>query len=384
MVPPHELFTAPIEDVVLGVHITFIGLPNASEYQEYAMRLGAFLRHHHFQKSTFSEQGAALSVSNSSLDKQGFPKPDHPKTKDSSNTTPLRKPDPSKRYHYADKTVDISQCHPSQVHNNSGDDYYNSNGYEWQSGVVEARTDTLGFPEGTGTISDTDEDVIDLIGDEIFGRIHWRASCIHSDIMALDAGPYEAQAEVAVSDEDEAMADVGDSKHQLFVDAVQDIYDNAQLLSPLLARRKVRNFVKRSQRNIDLLKESISEFEKLITSQDDEVDSSKVDDASSSETVGEKPKQSHTMQTDAVSEAQANSEFLAQNRTSDGGRLTMGDQIGFHHVSSDMFGCNNQRPVRNAKVSKKLGNTVSSLSSVDEEYYAPEKKKGTEFFAFGM
>lgn len=150
MIPPHELFTTPIDEVVLGVHITFMGLPNASDYQDYAFKLGYFLRTHHLQKSAFSQQGAAFSVAKDSLDDHGFPKPQSSRdTSVVSLKVALPDPDPKKFYYYNDRTVNVTKCHPSMVLDSNNENYYSSDGHEWQASstnCVRSDLDEFGFP----------------------------------------------------------------------------------------------------------------------------------------------------------------------------------------------------------------------------------------------
>jgi hypothetical protein len=97
------------------------------------------------------------------------------------------------------------------------------------------------------------------------------------------------------------------SKHEKYVDIVEEIVDILTTLKSLSERRKVRSFVNRSARQIHLLKEQIKMFEELGRMPADgklQVKEIVASNNASSQT------ESSLMQSDALSEKEAQQQFL--------------------------------------------------------------------------
>jgi len=174
---------------------------------------------------------------------------------------------------------------------------------------------------------------------------------------------------------------VNTSKHEQYVDIVEEIVDILTTLKSLTERRKVRSFVNRSARQIHLLKEQIKMFEELGRMPADGKLEVKEIVASNNATT---QTDSSLMQSDALSLTEAQQQFLATT-TDVTGRAPPSEAkntMGFTTRRPDLYGSTSQKPTRNAQASTKLSNTGGTFSGVAEEYN-PNRRDGSEFFAFG-
>jgi len=176
---------------------------------------------------------------------------------------------------------------------------------------------------------------------------------------------------------------VNTSKHEQYVDIVEEIVDVLTTLKSLTERKKIRSFVNRSARQIAILKEQIKMFEELGRIPAD--GKLQVKEIVSSNNASSQT-DSSLMQSDALSENEAQKQFL-ENTTDETGRSPPQQAVntmGFTKRMPDMYSSTPQRPNRNAQASTKLSNTGVNFSGVEDDYNPnPNRRGASEFFAFG-
>lgn len=171
------------------------------------------------------------------------------------------------------------------------------------------------------------------------------------------------------------------SKHEQYVDCVEDIVDILTTLKTLTERRKVRSFVNRAARQIALLKEHIKLFEDLgRIPADGNLEVKEIVSKNNAKSQTE----STLMQSDALDINEAQQQFLetTTDETGHSPPKEVANTMAFTKHRPNTWSSEAQKPNRNAPASMKLGNTDVNLSGVAEEY-RPERKAGSEFFAFG-
>lgn len=176
---------------------------------------------------------------------------------------------------------------------------------------------------------------------------------------------------------------VNTSKHEQYVDIVEEIVDVLTTLKSLTERKKIRSFVNRSARQIAILKEQIKMFEELGRIPAD--GKLQVKEIVSSNNASSQT-DSSLMQSDALSEKEAQKQFL-ENTTDETGRSPpqqAANTMGFIKRMPDMYSSTPQRPNRNAQASTKLSNTGVNFSAAEDNYNPnPNRRGASEFFAFG-
>jgi len=195
--------------------------------------------------------------------------------------------------------------------------------------------------------------------------------------------PMEEQSNVETeftTDEDGFPVKSTESKHEQYVDSVDNLVMHLTMLKMLSEKRKVRNFTKKAKIRVNELKEAIAEFDEIDTLKSEACE---IGEVTSSQDINSAP-QSHTMRSDALSIGDAQTEFMENTTDIDGKSppKQSANTMGFTKRMPDMYSSTPQKPKRNAPASLKLGNTNVNLSGVAEEYH-PDRKAGSEFFAFG-